>query len=396
MARELRHCIKVGVYRVDIHNRSITHKPSGSKIRCDFLGGAAGDWTIDQNYSTKAAKIRNSHGLSQQLAGLFLAKGIHLPKMGGKTATAARGSSRDSASEASAASSTVQEAPASITQTSTAPGAKWKLTRGSDGKFRLRGSSAAELQETEAKQKKHSLHNSEVGGAATAQAPRPAKTKAPRAPADDDECDSEASDLPATPMPQSRKVRRALCAAAPTRGSPSAPPSTEKQSRPEAHTRAPGFAKPGYQGKSKQLSHPEISERRTSRHSHRRDKDNNCSRSRSHSQGRSQGHILSRSPSRSRSHSNNSHPGSPHAHPRGPQLLHSPVASRVYGTCAKSKPKPLRSKARQPTAATHTRKKGEVRDFRSDADLDIEENNNSYANNNEGVSEDDAGWPIES
>jgi hypothetical protein len=55
----------------------------------------------------------------------------------------------------------------------------------------------------------------------------------------------------------------------------------------------------------------------------------------------------------------------------------------------------LRSKAREPTAATHTRKKGEVRDFRSDADLDIEENNNSNANNNEGVSEDDAGWPID-
>ena len=47
----------------------------------NFLSGADG-WTIDQNYSTKSAKIRNSSGFSQQLAGLFLQEGIHLPKVG--------------------------------------------------------------------------------------------------------------------------------------------------------------------------------------------------------------------------------------------------------------------------------------------------------------------------
>jgi hypothetical protein len=75
--------------------------------------------------------------------------------------------------------------------------------------------------------------------------------------------------------------------------------------------------------------------------------------------------------------------------------LHSQVASRVYGTCAKSKPKPLRSKVPQPEAATNIQK-GKVHDFNSEADVDIEENNSSDADNNEGVSEDDAGWPIES
>lgn len=54
-------------------------------IKPDFMNAGNSldaSWAIDSNYSTKAAKIRNSHGLQQQLAGLFLAKGIHLPRHG--------------------------------------------------------------------------------------------------------------------------------------------------------------------------------------------------------------------------------------------------------------------------------------------------------------------------
>lgn len=70
------------MYRVNLSKKVIKHQPSGLQIKAGFLG--SGEWTIDQNYSTRAAKIRNSHGLSQQLAGLFTASGIHLPKSGQK------------------------------------------------------------------------------------------------------------------------------------------------------------------------------------------------------------------------------------------------------------------------------------------------------------------------
>lgn len=72
----------MGVYHLNVGSQTVTHTPSGFKIAIEYMQGQAADanWAIDSNYSTKSAKIRNAHGLSQQLAGLFLAKGIHLPK----------------------------------------------------------------------------------------------------------------------------------------------------------------------------------------------------------------------------------------------------------------------------------------------------------------------------
>ena len=383
------------MYSVNLHNRSITHKPSGSKIRCDFLAGPDADWTIDQNYSTKAAKIRNSHGLSQQLAGLFLAKGIHLPKMGCKKTAAAKGSNPGSDSEASAPGE-VQDAPESTTQTSTAPGAKLTLNQCSDGKFRLERTSAAELRETEAQKKKHAGHSSQVREASKAPAPKPAKAKATKP---ENASDSEASEIPATPMPRSRKLRRETCSVAPAQRSPSAPLSTEKQSKPEPprtrgerHSKAHGVVKPGHPGKSERQSHTEISALRTSRPSSHQDAGNSRSRSRSHSRGHSRSCSPRRNPGRSRSRSSNqSLPCSPHTHHVS---KHSPGPGKVYGACAKSKSKPLLSKAPRSTA-TNSTWEGSGHCSNSDADLDEEENNNANANNDdEGFSEDDGGMLV--
>ena len=74
--------LQVGVFKVNLDKCRVIHNPSGLKIKVTFLAEGDG-WTIDQNYSTKSAKIRNSSGLSQQLAGLFSAQGIHLPKAAG-------------------------------------------------------------------------------------------------------------------------------------------------------------------------------------------------------------------------------------------------------------------------------------------------------------------------
>ena len=92
MARFLRTCVcfllqlhnayfQVGIYRVNFTKHSVIHNPSGLKIKVNFLN-TVDVWTIDQNYSTKSAKIRNNSGFSQQLSGLFLAEGVHLPKFG--------------------------------------------------------------------------------------------------------------------------------------------------------------------------------------------------------------------------------------------------------------------------------------------------------------------------
>ncbi len=365
-------------------------------MRCDFLQGPDADWTIDQNYSTRAAKIRNSHGLSQQLAGLFLAKGIHLPKMGCKKASVAKASSHGSDSEDSVPG-TVQKSPDHTSQTSAGPKSKLTLAQGSDGKFRLKGTLAAELQETEAQAKKRSHGCSQLSEAA---APRPAKTKATKA-VPDDASDSDKPQIPATPTPRSRKSRRAPDTVAPAQGSPSAPLSTEKQSNTLAHR----FAKLGHPKKSKRMSHTEISERRTSRPGSCLDKGNGGSRSRSHSRGYSQSCSPKRSPSRSRSHSiNESLPGSPRAHGPGPQVK-SPGNSRVYGAYPKSKSKPSGSTAPQSTAAANTRK-GSGHCYNSDSDLDYEESNyyrddamnnheeNAMNNDEENLTEDDRGWPI--
>jgi hypothetical protein len=72
---------QVGIYRVNFTKHSIIHNPSGLKIKVSFLN-TVDVWTIDQNYSTKSAKIRNNSGFSQQLSALFLAEGVHLPKFG--------------------------------------------------------------------------------------------------------------------------------------------------------------------------------------------------------------------------------------------------------------------------------------------------------------------------
>jgi hypothetical protein len=82
----LRIYFQVGVLRVNFAKSSIIHAPSGLKIKVKFLEKGDG-WTIDQNYSTRSAKIRNSHGFSQQLFGLFSAEGVHLPKKVGSGKT---------------------------------------------------------------------------------------------------------------------------------------------------------------------------------------------------------------------------------------------------------------------------------------------------------------------
>lgn len=143
-------CFQVGVFKVNFAKRSIIHNPSGLKIVVNFLSGGDG-WTIDQNYSTKSAKIRNSSGFSQQLSGLFSAEGIHLPKavsQGKPSAaipvastappSAAVGARSDSADEAGSPAendSAVHRSSGQKQQQDSS--GKHELVRCSDGHFRL-------------------------------------------------------------------------------------------------------------------------------------------------------------------------------------------------------------------------------------------------------------------
>lgn len=108
---------QVGVYQIDFEKRIIRHRQTQYKIKVDFLAEDT-DWNIDQNYAPKAAKLRNSHGMSQQIFGLFAAKGIHLPK-----------------------SNQVEKKKSGTLQAPKEPAPKepsgLQLVKGEDGKFRL-------------------------------------------------------------------------------------------------------------------------------------------------------------------------------------------------------------------------------------------------------------------
>ena len=180
--------LQVGVFKVNFTKQCVVHSPSGLKINVNFLKGGDG-WTIDQNYSTKSAKIRNSSGFSQQLSGLFLAQGIHLPKVGGQSKPPATmpvaatvqppatvGAPSDSADEYSSHaendSATRRPSGQKQRQDSSVQSGKPELVKCSDGHFRLQpkknqmsnsGNSASEqpalMQSTPPPKKRRDVHD---------------------------------------------------------------------------------------------------------------------------------------------------------------------------------------------------------------------------------------------
>ena len=74
------------MYQVDQRKGTILHRPSGLQIKV-AIKLLEGDWTIDSNFATRAAKIRNSTGFSQSLHGLFNEHGVHLPNKPKKDTT---------------------------------------------------------------------------------------------------------------------------------------------------------------------------------------------------------------------------------------------------------------------------------------------------------------------
>jgi len=139
----------------------------------NFLGRGDG-WTIDQNYATKSAKIRNSSGFSQQLSGLFLAEGIHLPKAGslGKkpaaipvAATALPpanvGGQSDSADESGSAAEDDSAAHRSSGQKQQQDSSsQHELARCSDGHFRLLPKQGRTFNSRKSASKRQALANS--------------------------------------------------------------------------------------------------------------------------------------------------------------------------------------------------------------------------------------------
>ena len=75
--------LQTGVFVVDLTpaESSITHTPTRTRLQNPpCFNGSGGSWTIDANYSTKCARLKNlDNGAVYPLAGMFRDQGYSLP-----------------------------------------------------------------------------------------------------------------------------------------------------------------------------------------------------------------------------------------------------------------------------------------------------------------------------
>lgn len=370
---------------------TILHKPSGSRIRYKFLSGDDSDWSIDQNYSTAAGKIRNAHGLSQQLAGLFLAKGIHLPKTGGKKLRGATGQDRPASdSEAPASHNTARSEPgptagaAGVAPQSTQG---LQLTRGADGKFRLEGKTAAQV--TGPADEALMPGKRRPGGALTPLQLQAARaTKPPGRSTTGDLQDSAETPEPKR-KPPGQPTSPCDTSSGCVRSRPE-PQSTEKCAAP-ARARVPEHAQSAGPPKATKFSHPRAPQRSSRRRSDRHGR-NVHSSVRSNVRSHVRSHGSSRSCSRSRS-------CSPSADAPARRSLLVPLSEvEVHGASAKSKatpPPPVRtSPQRAPDGPVHHGHVDDSRSLDEDADSFVGDScpSDEYAEEEHNEDFQDAGW----